>query len=87
MSISFLGATGRSFYIAIFEIYTERGKAEKLFDLLPDGGELSMQQSTIRGQKEVYSYICLFQWMCITWLVLLIFYFSLSAFVQTGSHL
>ncbi|KAK2446515.1 ATP binding microtubule motor family protein [Trifolium repens] len=43
----------RSFYIAIFEIYTERGKAEKLFDLLPDGGELSMQQSTIRGQKEV----------------------------------
>ncbi|XP_045804083.1 kinesin-like protein KIN-6 isoform X3 [Trifolium pratense] len=45
--------SARSFYIAIFEIYTERGKAEKLFDLLPDGGELSMQQSTIRGQKEV----------------------------------
>ncbi|XP_004500932.1 uncharacterized protein [Cicer arietinum] len=43
----------RSFYIAIFEIYSERGKAEKLFDLLPDGGELSMQQSTVRGLKEV----------------------------------
>ncbi|KEH36252.1 kinesin-like protein KIN-6 isoform X2 [Medicago truncatula] len=43
----------RSFYIAIFEIYTERGKAEKLLDLLPDGGEISMQQSTIKGQKEV----------------------------------
>ncbi|XP_058785455.1 kinesin-like protein KIN-6 [Vicia villosa] len=43
----------RSYYIAIFEIYTERGKSEKLFDLLPDGSELSMQQSTIKGQKEV----------------------------------
>ncbi|KAK7310974.1 hypothetical protein RJT34_08799 [Clitoria ternatea] len=43
----------RSFNISIFEIYTERGKAEKLFDLLPDGGELSMQQSTVRGLKEV----------------------------------
>lgn len=48
-----LDATCRSFYIAIFEIYSERGKAEKLFDLLPDGGELSMQQSTVRGLKEV----------------------------------
>ncbi|XP_050880934.1 kinesin-like protein KIN-6 isoform X1 [Lathyrus oleraceus] len=43
----------RSYYVAIFEIYTERGKSEKLFDLLPDGSELSMQQSTIKGQKEV----------------------------------
>jgi len=53
MSISSLDTTRRSFHIAIFEIYTERGKAEKLLDLLPDGGELSMQQSTIKGQKEV----------------------------------
>lgn len=53
MSISSLGMTHRSYYVAIFEIYTERGKSEKLFDLLPDGSELSMQQSTIKGQKEV----------------------------------
>ncbi|KAK7351760.1 hypothetical protein VNO77_11439 [Canavalia gladiata] len=43
----------RSFYISIFEIYSERGKTEKLFDLLPDGGELSMHQSTVKGLKEV----------------------------------
>ncbi|XP_061373289.1 kinesin-like protein KIN-6 [Gastrolobium bilobum] len=44
----------RSFYISIFEIYSERGKTEKVFDLLPDGSELSMQQSTIKGLKEVH---------------------------------
>ncbi|XP_054799784.1 kinesin-like protein KIN-6 isoform X2 [Prosopis cineraria] len=43
----------RSFYISIFEIYSERGKAEKLFDLLRDGCELSMQQSTVKGLQEV----------------------------------
>ncbi|XP_027354591.1 kinesin-like protein KIN-6 [Abrus precatorius] len=43
----------RSFYMSIFEIYSERSKAEKVFDLLPDGGELSMQQSTVKGLKEV----------------------------------
>ncbi|XP_028766248.1 kinesin-like protein KIN-6 isoform X2 [Neltuma alba] len=45
--------SGRSFYISIFEIYSERGKAEKLFDLLRDGCELSMQQSTVKGLQEV----------------------------------
>ncbi|KAI9113139.1 hypothetical protein K1719_015664 [Acacia pycnantha] len=43
----------RSIYISIFEIYSERGKAEKLFDLLRDGCELSMQQSTVKGLQEV----------------------------------
>lgn len=37
----------------MFEIYTERGKAEKLFDLLPGGSELTMQQSTVKGLQEV----------------------------------
>ncbi|KAJ1387629.1 P-loop containing nucleoside triphosphate hydrolase [Sesbania bispinosa] len=43
----------RSFFISVFEIYSERGKAEKLLDLLPDGGDLSMQQTTVKGLKEV----------------------------------
>ncbi|XP_020535407.1 kinesin-like protein KIN-6 isoform X2 [Jatropha curcas] len=43
----------RSFYISIFEIYSEGGKAERIFDLSPEGGDLSMQQSTIKGLQEV----------------------------------
>ncbi|XP_027902106.1 kinesin-like protein KIN-6 [Vigna unguiculata] len=43
----------RTFYMSIFEICSERGKAEKLFDLLSDGGEISMQQSSVKGLKEV----------------------------------
>ncbi|VVA91948.1 unnamed protein product [Arabis nemorensis] len=44
----------RSFYLSIFEICSERGKGEKAYDLLGDGSsELSVQQSTIRGLKEV----------------------------------
>ncbi|KAF8113723.1 hypothetical protein N665_0046s0069 [Sinapis alba] len=44
----------RSFYVSIFEICSERGKGEKAYDLLGDGSsELSVQQSTIRGLKEV----------------------------------
>ncbi|TKY75259.1 Kinesin protein KIF18A [Spatholobus suberectus] len=46
-------ASSRTFYMSIFEICSERGKAEKLFDLLSDGGEISMQQSTVKGLKEV----------------------------------
>nr|XP_007135996.1 hypothetical protein PHAVU_009G009500g [Phaseolus vulgaris]ESW07990.1 hypothetical protein PHAVU_009G009500g [Phaseolus vulgaris] len=45
--------TSRTFYMSIFEICSERGKAEKLFDLLSDGGEISMHQSTVKGLKEV----------------------------------
>ncbi|KAE9586709.1 hypothetical protein Lal_00004444 [Lupinus albus] len=43
----------RSFHISVFEIYTERGKSEKLLDLLRDGGELSMQQSSVKGLQQV----------------------------------
>ncbi|KAK4859692.1 hypothetical protein QYF36_010078 [Acer negundo] len=43
----------RSFYLSIFEIYSERGKGERMLDLSPDGGDLFMQQSTIRGLQEV----------------------------------
>ncbi|XP_031283161.1 kinesin-like protein KIN-6 [Pistacia vera] len=41
------------FYLSIFEIYSERGKGEKMLDLSPDGTDLSMQQSSIKGLKEV----------------------------------
>ncbi|CAA7031719.1 unnamed protein product [Microthlaspi erraticum] len=48
------GGSFRSFHLSIFEIYSERGKGEKAYDLLGDGSsELSVQQSTIRGLKEV----------------------------------
>ncbi|XP_052203662.1 kinesin-like protein KIN-6 [Diospyros lotus] len=43
----------RMFYLSMFEIYSERGKAERLLDLSQDGGDLSMQQSIIKGLKEV----------------------------------
>ncbi|ESQ34793.1 hypothetical protein EUTSA_v10006798mg [Eutrema salsugineum] len=44
----------RPFYLSIFEICSERGKGEKAYDLLGDGSsELSVQQSTIRGLREV----------------------------------
>ncbi|CAN6909046.1 unnamed protein product [Brassica oleracea] len=44
----------RLFHLSIFEICSERGKGEKAYDLLGDGSsELSVQQSTIRGLKEV----------------------------------
>ncbi|ANM60018.1 ATP binding microtubule motor family protein [Arabidopsis thaliana] len=44
----------RSFNLSIFEICSERGKGEKAYDLLGgESSELSVQQSTIRGLKEV----------------------------------
>lgn len=69
--------------MSIFEICSERGKAEKLFDLLSDGSEISMQQSTVKGLKEVYSYanICLFALpICVyrvTWLVMILCFLCL----------
>lgn len=48
----------RSFSISIFEIYSERGKGEKVCDLSQEGTELSMQQSTIKGLQEVHSCFC-----------------------------
>ncbi|KAK7283421.1 hypothetical protein RIF29_12925 [Crotalaria pallida] len=49
----FKDTTPRSFQLSIFEIYTERGKTEKLLDLLRDGGEVSLQQSTIKGLQQI----------------------------------
>eukprot|EP00261_Vitis_vinifera_P030510 XP_019071753.1 PREDICTED: kinesin-like protein KIN-6 isoform X3 [Vitis vinifera] len=43
----------RSFYISIFEIYSERGKGERMLDLSPGGADLFMQQSSIKGLQEV----------------------------------
>lgn len=46
-------ASRRSFHISIFEIYSERGKAEKMFDLLRDGCEVTLHQSNVKGLQEV----------------------------------
>ncbi|XP_021755305.1 kinesin-like protein KIN-6 isoform X2 [Chenopodium quinoa] len=43
----------RSFYLSIFEIYSEKGKGEKLSDLSPDGSDIYLQQSAVKGLKEV----------------------------------
>ncbi|CAL8099015.1 unnamed protein product [Prunus armeniaca] len=43
----------RSFFISIFEISSERGKGERVFDLSPNGGDLCMQQSTLKGLQEI----------------------------------
>ncbi|ONK72631.1 uncharacterized protein A4U43_C04F21410 [Asparagus officinalis] len=43
----------RSYYLSMFEIYSERGKGERIFDLSPDGGDLSFQQSAIKGLQEI----------------------------------
>lgn len=58
----------RSYYLSIFEIYSEKGKGEKMYDLSADGGELTMQQFTIKGLKEVIKQhlFCMF----VFWLVL-----------------
>lgn len=39
----------------MFEISSERGKSEKMIDLLHDGGDVSMQHSVIKGLEEVIS--------------------------------
>ncbi|XP_076959492.1 kinesin-like protein KIN-6 [Bidens hawaiensis] len=41
----------RTFHLSMFEIYSERGKGEKIMDL-SQGGDLFMQQSNIKGLKE-----------------------------------
>ncbi|XP_068314130.1 kinesin-like protein KIN-6 [Pyrus communis] len=48
-----ISESSRLFFISIFEISSERGKGERLFDLSPNGGDLSMQQSTLRGLQEI----------------------------------
>ncbi|XP_035838777.1 kinesin-like protein KIN-6 isoform X5 [Helianthus annuus] len=44
--------SSRAFYLSMFEIYSERGKGEKIMDLSQEGGDLYMQQSNIKGLKE-----------------------------------
>ncbi|XP_042508558.1 kinesin-like protein KIN-6 [Macadamia integrifolia] len=43
----------RSYHISVFEIYSERGKGEKIFDLTSDRADLSLQQSAIKGVQEL----------------------------------
>lgn len=43
----------RRYFISMFEIYSERGRGEKIIDLFQDGVELSLQQSNIKGLKEI----------------------------------
>ncbi|XP_038698768.1 uncharacterized protein LOC119996267 isoform X2 [Tripterygium wilfordii] len=40
------------FCISLFEIYFEHGQRETMFYLSPDGSDLSMQRSTIKGLQE-----------------------------------
>ncbi|OAY76847.1 Kinesin-like protein KIF22, partial [Ananas comosus] len=42
-----------TYYISMFEIYSERGKGERILDLCPDGVDLSIHQLTIKGLREV----------------------------------
>ncbi|XP_043710052.1 kinesin-like protein KIN-6 [Telopea speciosissima] len=42
----------RSYTISVFEIYSERGKGEKIFDLTSDRADLCLQQSAIKGLRE-----------------------------------
>ncbi|XP_050364990.1 kinesin-like protein KIN-6 [Argentina anserina] len=43
----------RSFFISMFEISFERGKTEKWIDLSPNGGEITMQQCSLKGLQEI----------------------------------
>ncbi|XP_020551209.1 kinesin-like protein KIN-6 isoform X3 [Sesamum indicum] len=42
----------RVFYLSMFEISSEKGKAEKMIDLLHDGGDIYMQHSVLKGLQE-----------------------------------
>ncbi|CAK9148301.1 unnamed protein product [Ilex paraguariensis] len=44
--------SSRTFYLSMFEIYSEKGKSERMLDLSQEGGDLFMQNSTIRGLHE-----------------------------------
>lgn len=45
----------RVVYLSMFEISSERGKGEKMIDLLHDGCDVSMQHLVIKGLREVIS--------------------------------
>ncbi|KAK4390808.1 Kinesin-like protein KIN-6 [Sesamum angolense] len=42
----------RVFYLSMFEISSEKGKAEKMIDLLHGGGDIYMQHSVLKGLHE-----------------------------------
>ena len=44
----------------MFEICSEKGKSERIFDLLQEEGEIYLQQSAIKGLNEVCFLISLF---------------------------
>ncbi|XP_010324875.1 kinesin-like protein KIN-6 isoform X5 [Solanum lycopersicum] len=46
----------RIFYLSMFEISSEKGKSEKIFDLLKDGADLFIHQSSIKGMREAILY-------------------------------
>ncbi|CAI0382580.1 unnamed protein product [Linum tenue] len=45
----------RSFYLSIFEIYSERGKGEKICDLIPERVDSGLQSSSKRVQEVMVS--------------------------------
>ncbi|KAK6115193.1 hypothetical protein DH2020_007462 [Rehmannia glutinosa] len=46
------GLSSRVFYLSMFEISSEKGKAERMIDLLQDGGDICMQHSVLKGLQE-----------------------------------
>ncbi|KAL2522230.1 kinesin-like protein KIN-6 [Forsythia ovata] len=44
--------SSRTFNLSMFEICSEKGKAEKLIDLSQHGGDICMQQSVLKGLQE-----------------------------------
>ncbi|CAA0841162.1 ATP binding microtubule motor family protein [Striga hermonthica] len=44
--------SSRAFYLSMFEISSEKGKAERMVDLLHDRGDICMQQSVLKGLQE-----------------------------------
>ncbi|PIN17293.1 Kinesin-like protein [Handroanthus impetiginosus] len=44
--------SSRVFYLSMFEISSEKGKAERMIDLLHDGGDVCMQNSILKGLQE-----------------------------------
>lgn len=45
----------RSYFISMFEIYSDKGRSEKPIDLLSSGDDLQIQESTLKGHRKVVS--------------------------------
>nr|GMC92216.1 kinesin-like protein KIN-6 isoform X2 [Ipomoea batatas] len=52
--------SSRYFYLSMFEICSEKGKSEKIFDLAQDRTDLCSQQTSIKGLQEVSHYTVMF---------------------------